>query len=176
MSELTLKAKLDVLRPFNSEGGYLAGFKATRDLQVLISAITEAQSSGKRFEMTIAPEKRARSLTANAYAWELIGRIADVLRADKDAVYVEMLKRYGQRELVMLRRDVNPDDWFKYFEPFGETEHNGIAYIEYMVYRGSSEYDTREMAVFIDGIVSEAKALDIETLTPQELSLMEGIK
>ena len=39
----------------------------------------------------------------------------------------------------------------------------------------SSEYDTREMAIFIDGIVSEAQALGIDTRTPEELAEMKSL-
>lgn len=39
--------------------------------------------------------------------------------------------------------------------------------------KGSSEYDTAEMAHFIDSIVEEAKELGIETSTPDELERMK---
>lgn len=42
----------------------------------------------------------------------------------------------------------------------------------FKVYKGSSEYDSKEMAILIDGIVQEAKALDIETRTPAEIDEM----
>mgnify|MGYP003209610849 CR=1 FL=1 len=35
--------------------------------------------------------------------------------------------------------------------------------------RGSHEYDTAEMAKLIDGTVSDAKELGIETMTPTQL-------
>jgi hypothetical protein len=35
-------------------------------------------------------------------------------------------------------------------------------------------YDTKEMSVLIDGIVSEAKELGIETLTPDELERIKS--
>ena len=38
---------------------------------------------------------------------------------------------------------------------------------------GSSEYNTQEMSVLIDGIVQEAKQLGIETLTPMELARLK---
>ena len=38
-----------------------------------------------------------------------------------------------------------------------------------LCYYGSSTYDTKEMSVLIDGIVSECKDLDIEVLPPDEL-------
>jgi hypothetical protein len=41
-----------------------------------------------------------------------------------------------------------------------------------MAYYGSSCYDVHSMSVLIDYIVQEAKGLDIETLTPNELSTL----
>jgi hypothetical protein len=43
------------------------------------------------------------------------------------------------------------------------------------VYKGSSEFDTKEMSIFIDGIVSEAKELGIETMTPNEIARLNGL-
>ena len=39
-------------------------------------------------------------------------------------------------------------------------------------YYGSSTYDTRQMSQLIDNLVQDCKALDIETLTPEKLSLL----
>ena len=52
------------------------------------------QDKNKKFE--IKPYHKKRSLNANAYAWMLIGKIADVVRNSKEEVYIEMLKKYGQ--------------------------------------------------------------------------------
>ena len=117
--------------------------------------------------------KEKRSLSANAYLWVLVGKIADVLRTSKDEVYVEMLKRYGQGDYVSVRSDINVNGLFKYYEERGQSEVNGKQFTHYMVYRGSSEYDTREMSVLIDGVVSEAKELDIETLPPQQIARLQ---
>lgn len=125
----------------------------------------------------IKPYKEKRSKNANSYAWVLIGKIADALRSSKDEVYLEMLKRYGQGELVSVVSSINVRGLFKYYEVAGETTLNGKGFTHYRVFKGSSEYDTREMSVLIDGIVSEAKLLGIETMTPEQLSILkEGWK
>lgn len=43
----------------------------------------------KDYTVKIEPVKRKRSLNSNAYAWVLMTEIANVLRTDKDEVYVE---------------------------------------------------------------------------------------
>lgn len=56
----------------------------------------------KDFDITVKQHREKRSLDANAYAWVLITAIADELRASKDEIYFEMLKKYGQGELISV--------------------------------------------------------------------------
>jgi hypothetical protein len=46
-------------------------------------------------------------------------------------------------------------------------------FTHYKVFKGSSDMDTREMSVLIEGIISEATALDIEVLPPHEIQRMK---
>lgn len=113
-----------------------------------------------------------RSLTANAYAWALIGKIADELRKSKEDVYFQMLKDYGQSEFVSVLSDIDVKGYFKYYEEYGTGHIQGREFTHYKVYKGSSEYDSKEMAILIDGIIQEAKQLGIDTITPAERELM----
>lgn len=113
-----------------------------------------------------------RSLTANAYAWALIGKIADELRKSKEDVYFQMLKDYGQSEFVSVLSDIDVKGYFKYYEEYGTGHVQGREFTHYKVYKGSSEYDSKEMAILIDGIIQEAKQLGIDTITPAERELM----
>jgi len=124
---------------------------------------------------TIEHKKKKRSLNANAYCWKLCTEIANVLRSSKDEVYLSMIKRYGQSSVVsvveqaaeLFKRTV------KYCEDFGDADLNGKHFKHIKVFMGSSEYDTRQMAILIDGIVSEAKALGISTMTPAEIDKLK---
>lgn len=131
------------------------------------------QDKAKVFEIKEHREKR--SLNANNYAWQLIGKIADVLRTSKDEVYLQMLKRYGQSEAVSVLSDIDVTGYFKYFSVMGESTLQNKRFTHYRIYKGSSEYDTREMSVLIDGIVSEAKILEIETLPTSEIERMKQL-
>lgn len=119
--------------------------------------------------------KEKRSLNANAYAWQLIGKIGDATRLSKEEVYLRMLKEYGQSDLVSVLSHIPVVHYFKYYEEAGESTLNGKLFKHYRVYKGSSEFDTREMSIFIDGIVSEAKNLGIETMTPNEIAKMKDL-
>lgn len=132
-----------------------------------------SQDREKIFE--IKEKKRRRSLNANAYAWLLIGKLADVLRISKDECYILMLKRYGQSEMVSVVSEIDVRGYFKYYEEVGKTFLQGKNFTHYRVFKGSSEYDTREMSILVDGIVSEAKEVGIDVITPDELEKLKSL-
>lgn len=119
--------------------------------------------------------REKRSLNANNYAWKLITEIGNKIRQGKDEIYLMMLKRYGQSDMVSVVADVPVKHYFKYYEEAGESTLNGKLFKHYRVYKGSSEFDTKEMSIFIDGIVSEAKDLGIPTDTPERIARMKGL-
>ena len=131
---------------------------------------------GEPLDVEIKKHRERRSLTSNAYSWVLITKIAQSMQPplNKNDVYVEMLKRYGQGDIVSIQKERldNVLRAFDYYEFKGIGEVRGKEFHHYMVYVGSSQYNTKEMSVFIDGIVEEAKELGIETMTPDELRKM----
>lgn len=131
------------------------------------------QDKNKKFE--IKEYHKKRSLNANAYAWALIGKIADVLRSSKDEIYLEMLKKYGQSEIVSVLSDINVTGYFKYFEEIATVRLQGKNFTHYKVFKGTSEYNTAEMAVFIDGVISEADELGVDTLPPNEVEKIKSL-
>lgn len=131
------------------------------------------QDKNKKFE--IKEYHKKRSLNANAYAWALIGKIADVLRSSKDEIYLEMLKKYGQSEIVSVLSDINVTGYFKYFEEIATVKLQGKNFTHYKVFKGTSEYNTAEMAIFIDGVISEADELGIDTLPPDEVKKIKSL-
>lgn len=141
------------------------------DFKLMVDELKDCE----KLSIDIKPYRAKRSLNANAYAWKLIGEIADIVRASKDEVYLEMLKRYGQSEIFSVLSHIPFGEYVKYYEQAGESVLNGKRFTHYKVYKGSSEFDTREMSILIDGIVSEAKNLGIQTETPEELARMKSL-
>lgn len=131
------------------------------------------QDKDKIFD--IKEHKEKRSLNANNYAWKLITEIANVLRKSKEEVYLEMLKSYGQCEMISIVSSVDVKGYFKYYEEAGRSFLNGKEFTHYKIYKGSSEFNTKEMSILIDGIVQEAKNLDIETMTPSQLAELKSL-
>lgn len=151
---------------------------------LLTLLINEKSDAGACFDKLHGVEKIAvkidkyrekRSLNANAYAWKLISEIADGLRSSKDEIYLKMLKRYGQSEVISVLAHIPLAGFVKYYEEMGETTLNGKDFKHYKVFKGSSEFDTREMSIFIDGIVSEAQGLGLQTKTPAQIAEMKSL-
>lgn len=128
------------------------------------------QKTDVKFEVTEYHPKR--SLSANAYAWALINKIADAQRMSKEDVYLQTLKDYGQSEFVSVLSNIDVKGYFKYYEEYGKGHVEGREFTHYKVYKGSSEFNSKEMAVLIDGIIQEARQLGIETITPAEKERM----
>ena len=117
--------------------------------------------------------KEKRSLNANNYTWLLITKIAEKLNMSKEECYLKMLIDYGQSEMVSVISDIDVNGFFKYYKEFGKSKLNGKWFTHYKVYKGTSEYNTKEMSKFIDGVVQEAEQLDIETKTPSEIERLK---
>ena len=129
----------------------------------------------EKLSIKIDKYREKRSLNANNYAWKLLTEIGNVLRVNKEEVYLEMLKRYGQSEIFSVISHIPFGEYVKYYEEAGESMLNGKLFKHYKVYKGSSEFDTREMSIFIDGIVSEAEELGIQTMTPNEIANLKSM-
>ena len=128
-----------------------------------------------KLSIKIDKYREKRSLNANNYAWKLLTEMGNVLRTSKEAVYLEMLKRYGQSEIVSVLAHIPIGEYVKYCEEAGESTLNGKLFKHYKVYKGSSEFDTREMSIFLDGVVSEAKEMGIPTETPDQIARMKAM-
>ncbi len=120
--------------------------------------------------------RKKRSLDANAYAWVLMSKIAEITQSSKEEIYEEMLQRYGsyyqdENGYIVGTFPIHVDiskiegHWKRYKE-------NG-KFVSYLMLKGSSHYDTSEMSQFIDHILEEAKELGIETMPPEELRRMK---
>lgn len=123
-----------------------------------------------------------RSLNANGYFHVLKDKIAQATCQSSTEVHNHLISEYGQLEIindqlvpVIIRDDM---DWRRlegiHVRPTGhrKTLDDGKMYQVCLVMRGSHTYDTKEMAHLIDGTISEAKELGIDTVTPAEKERM----
>jgi len=153
-------------------GNIIISFELNEEPTDAINAI----ASCEKLSIIAKKFRKKRSLDANAYCWVLCTKIADAVNSSKDEVYEEMLQKYGylyQDEdgyiPVTVKAGVDMSKiqgHWKFFKSNGKFD-------SYLMIKGSSEYDSSEMAKFIDRIVEEAKDLGIETATPAELERMK---
>lgn len=141
--------------------------------QAIIAWLFE-QDKGKIFE--IKEKKKKRSLTANSYYWSLLNQLASVMRMDNQECHFLMLKRYGQYEVVSIRSDVSLHGYFKYYEEIGKGTANSKEFTHYKIYKGSSQMDSKEFAILLDGVRSECEEVGIPTLTKTEVERLKFIK
>lgn len=135
-----------------------------------ISSLEEIENV-ELLDIEAKKHRNKRSLDANAYAWKIITEMADSLRRNKDEVYQDKLFEYGQVMMVPTKKGEKPDGFFKYYRFFQDGILNGKECDWYKVAKGSSDFDSKEMGIFIDGIVQDAKELGIVTDTPEQIAM-----
>lgn len=137
---------------------------------------------GIDLDIRIVKHRKKRSLTANAYYWELVGKLCTVLRIGKTEMHNRLLAEYGQTSVLpdgVAEWSIKPPgfDWLSsedvHYRPARyEVNIKGTKYPVFWVIKGSSKYDKSEMAELIDGTVDECKRLGIETRPAWEVAEM----
>ena len=131
------------------------------------------------YDLEVKEHRKKRSLDANAYAWVLMGKLAEAMRITPVEVYRQAIVNIGGNyEVIPIKAEAA--DHFKRIweakglgwpcEDMGKSKIPG--YRNLRAYYGSSTYDTRQMSQLIDNLVQDCKALDIETMTPDKLALL----
>lgn len=147
-----------------------------KQAQEAVRKAKEVLTKGKVLEVEIRQHRRRRSLDANAYLWVLLSKMADVLHTTKDELYLEMLNRYGVFTHIVVKPEIVErvkQEW-RTVRVLGEVTVNGKTGVQLQCYFGSSTYNSKEMSVLIDGVISECKDLGIETMPPDELALLKS--
>lgn len=121
------------------------------------------------YDVKINKHREKRSLNANAYLWKLVTEIGNILNKSKEEVYLQMLIDYGQSEMISIISEINVKGYFKYYKLAGTSILNGKEFNHYKIYKGSSEYNTKEMSILLEGAVQEAKNLGIKTKEDYEI-------
>lgn len=124
------------------------------------------------YDIKIEKHRKKRSLNANNYLWELCTQIGNIIRKSKEEVYLDMLVDYGQSIMISVLSTVELNGFYKYYKEVGKSILNGKEFSHYKIYKGSSEYNTYEMSILLDGVVQEAKQLGIKTKDDLELERM----
>ena len=127
---------------------------------------------GREYCAEIKRKYNKRSGNANAYFWELCGKLAAVLSISKTEIYRGYIKDIGgnactvpvankqQGELISRLWQAQGLGWL--------VEDAGGGWL--ICYYGSSTYDARQMGRLIDLVVQDCKDQGIETAPPGSIA------
>ena len=135
-----------------------------------------------KYSVDIKQYRKKRSLDANAYAWQLLGKLAAALSTQEvtyspEHVYRELIRDVGDNYEIMPVRNDALERWVQIWqshglgwvcEVMGPSKFEG--YTNTRCFYGSSVYDTAQMSRLIARIVEDCKAAGVETMTPEELA------
>ena len=165
-------------REVKLEGGWLMVKPERDDLGKAMAVVRKHKDM--LYDMEVKEHRKKRSLDANAYCWVLINKIADALRITPKEIYRQAIQGIGGNYEILPVKAEAADHFKQVWEAqglgwpcvdMGKSKIDG--YRNLRAYYGSSTYDTRQMSQLIDNLVQDCKALDIETMTPDKLSLLK---
>ena len=137
----------------------------------------------KEISADIKVYRKPRSMDANAYFHVLVNKIAVAMESSDDEIKKWLVVKYGTVETdddgnaygAMLPASADVDRFYPYTRCYKTVEQNGKTYSCYLFYKRTRDMDSKEMSHLIDGTVYEAKQLDIETMTPDQIAELEGL-
>lgn len=145
--------------------------KTMRDLSDwLVNADPE-----KEYVLEVKQSRKKRSLDANAYFWVLVDKLAAAINISKTEVYRNAVRDIGGVSKTGCFLDEDVQELRRLWECKGlgwltETTPSKLAGCTNITfYKGSSEYDTKQMARLIDNVVQDCEAVGIETASPEEI-------
>lgn len=155
----------------------------TGTAEKIITFLLAKTGSGLLFDLT--EHKAKRTLTQNAYYWVLLEKVAGAVRMSKPELHNRLLRQYGvlQRfdgkaiaafiaDTESAENEALRAETF-HLRPTSVTKESAQGTMrQYVLLKGTHEMNTAEMSVLLDGLIQEARNLDIETLTPAELERM----
>lgn len=158
--------------------------------QVMLFLMKQPEDK-KLWNVTEYKEKRSRS--QNSYYWELAGKVASKtvrFGASVSEIHNRNLRALGlceyiNGELVCVyipdtdeaeKAALNAESY--HIKPTSQTRigKDGQVFRCYVMLRGSHTFSVYEMSALVDLMVQEAKAVGVETLTPQELEHLRQLE
>ena len=161
----------DITRRMNGE--YVVTFTVATDPRKELDGLQDVD-----LDVTAKKHRQKRSLDANAYAWVLIGKIAELMHIDRSEVYRDAIRAIGGNHEIVCVQDKAVESLCNGWKSLGlgwqaETMPSKIKdCTTVFLYYGSSTYDTKQMSLLIDHLVQDARELGIETMTPRELEVL----
>lgn len=161
------------------EGGWLMVRPLKEDLGKAMSIVRKR--SGKLMDLEVKEHRKKRSLDANAYAWVLMGKLAEAIRITPEEVYRQAIQNVGGNYEILPIKEEAAGHFKGIWEAkglgwpcvdMGKSKIHG--YRNLRCYYGSSTYDVQQMSQLIDNLVQDCRALDIEIKSDEEIASLLG--
>lgn len=166
---------------FNAYGQPIVSIKFNEKLETL-NMFNELKDNEK-LTIKIGKFRQKRSLDANAYAWVLIGKIAEKTNARTQDVYRAAIKEVGGNSDVVCVKNEAVESLCRMWEKHGlgwqtdtfPSKIDGCTNV--ILYYGSSCYDTAQMHRLLEIILQDCAQLGIEVKSKEEVeSLLNSWK
>lgn len=130
------------------------------------------------YSCEIKEHREKRSLDANRYYWELCGKLAKAVNDKPENIYRSHIRDVGNYETICIQTRAVDDfkrRWCSnHLGRFVETRESKLqGCTTVLAYYGSSDFDSLEMSRLIDNCIQDCKAVGIETMNDQQLSLLK---
>ena len=152
----------------------------------LDSDFREGYEALKEAELDISIKKWRvkRSKDANAYFHVLVNQIAVARGLSDDEVKRDLVVQYGtiardedgMKIAFKLPAAVDVDNIYPYTRMYKEIEESGKSFKCYLVYKQTREMDSKEMSHLIEGAITVAQELNIDTDTPERAAWWKQLK
>lgn len=145
-------------------------------------AMVDALRSLDILSMKFGKLKKKRSLDANAYFHALVNKIARKVGSSDDEVKKNLVCNYGEYARdddgnligATIPRGMSLDSFYPYTRSY-KTVYVGNKLCDcYLFYKRTRDMDSKEFSKLLEGTISEAKNLGIETLSKEEVASLMG--
>ena len=131
------------------------------------SEVASKIKDGKPYSLEIKPIRQGKSLDQVGAIWGKIGEIADALYANKEEIYEECLRRYGQGMAMRIPEEAYGEiaGLFRLVD-VKERREDGTIFIK--CYKGLSRMDTAEASRLLEGILDECRQMGLSAEVKSE--------
>lgn len=163
----------------NMDGSYNLTITVKDDCRPLVDQLKDTA-----IDVEIKKHRNKRSLDANAFCWALCSDIGKALKppVPKEEIYRNAIRGLGKHDLLLARADTveafssswskNGTGWFVEIAGQSKLEPE---YVWIYAYSGTSSYDSKEMAILIDGLVDDAEQMGLQIpLGKKDIERLKG--
>lgn len=144
-------------------------------LELLTNPANVERYVGQRIDVSLDTHRDSRSLQANKFFWACVQDICNATFEDKDKVYLDLLRHYGQYTVVRIPKEALDLLKRQWRETEVITEVDGM--VDVFCYFGSHTYNASEFARLLEGVKDTMRNAGLEPPPDERMkAIIEGLK